>query len=280
MDTPKRNAPKASVVVPTYNWPEALEVCLESFRDQTEKDFEIIIADDGSGPATAALINQIATNFPVPIKHVWHPDTGALRSTIRNLAAAQASSDYIIFIDGDCFALKNFVSAHLRLREAGMFMSGRRTWLGRVVTQRMLARRKPSSGHWPYWFMWALAGQVTGPFELLTVPAKLGFRYRLHDKYDRAQTCNLAVWKADFMAIGGFDERYQAHGYEDSDFVVRLIRSGVPRKEGVFGSIVLHLNHPRSSGKPSPNAGMFAELQASDRVMAGHIHFAGDQSGA
>ncbi|MDR3520583.1 MAG: glycosyltransferase family 2 protein [Acidocella sp.] len=280
MDTPESARPRASVIISTYNAPEALEISLESFRHQREKNFEIIVADDGSTPATAELIKRIAANFPVPIKHVWHPDEGFRLSAIRNLAAAQASSDYIIFIDGDCLVLKNFVSQHLRLREPGMFLSGRRTWLGRVITRRILARRKPGSGYWPYWFMWALAGQVTGPFELLTAPAKLSFRYRLRGRYERAQTCNLAVWKADFMAIGGFDERYQAHGFEDSDFVVRLIRSGVPRKEGVFGSIVLHLNHPRPSRKPSPNAGMFAELQASERVMAGHIYFAGDQSGA
>ncbi|HQT65369.1 MAG: hypothetical protein B7Z75_01435 [Acidocella sp. 20-57-95] len=278
MDTQNLTTPIVSIIVSTYNWPEALEVCLESFRHQQETNFEIIIADDGSAPATAALIARISRDFPVPIKHIWHPDEGFRLSEIRNLAAARASSDYIIFIDGDCFVMKNFIRGHLKLRERGMFVSGRRTWLGRAITRRVLANRKPRSGYWPYWFMWALAGQVSGPFELLNAPAKLAFRYWQHDQYNRAQTCNLAVWTADFMAVGGFDERYQCHGFEDSDFVVRLIRSGVSRKEGVFGSIVLHMNHPRPSGKASPNAGMFAELLASDRTMAGHVHFTNRQS--
>jgi glycosyltransferase involved in cell wall biosynthesis len=264
--------PSVSVLVTTYNWPEALRVCLESFRHQTSRDFEIVVADDGSGPATRALVERMADGFPVPIRHVWHPDEGFRLAAIRNRALAQAAGDYIVLMDGDCFVLRDFVARHLELREPNMFVSGRRTWLGRRVTARMLAREGAPPGAWPYFFLWAFAGQATGPFELIGLPPKLWFRYRLATRYQRAQTCNLGYWRADCEAVGGYDERYVDHGLEDSDFVVRLLRHGARRKEGAHGSIVLHLNHPRRQRAPaSRNAQMFADLMASDRVLAGHL---------
>jgi glycosyltransferase involved in cell wall biosynthesis len=269
--TPDRK-PTISVVMTTYNWPEALEVSLESFRSQSDSDFEIVVADDGSGPATKLLIERIARDFPVPIKHVWQPDVGFRLSAIRNRAMEAASGDYIILMDGDCFVMSDFVAQHRRLCEPGMFLSGRRTWLGPKLTRRILAARKPLSDAWPYWFLWAFVGQLTGPFELISLPSRLWFRYRLKNRYQRAQTCNLGYWKADCTAVGGFDERYVDHGLEDSDFVVRLFRAGVARKEGAHGSIVLHLHHSRRERAPAArNAEMFAELQESDRVLAGHL---------
>ncbi len=264
--------PAISVIVTTYNWPQALRVCLESFRHQDLRDFEIVVADDGSGPATRALVDGIAGGFPVPITHVWHPDQGFRLAAIRNRALARCRGDYIVLMDGDCFVLRDFIARHLALREPGMLVSGRRTWLGGRVTRRTLALGAPPSGRWPYWFAWSLAGQVTGPFELIGLPPDMRFRYRVADRYQRAQTCNLGYWRADCAAVGGYDERYMDHGLEDSDFVVRLFRHGVRRKEGAHGSIVLHLNHPRRQRGPAArNAEMFAELLAGDRVLAGHL---------
>ncbi len=264
--------PAASVVVTTYNWPEALRVCLESFRHQDVGNFEVIVADDGSGPATAELIRGIGDGFPVPIRHVWHPDEGFRLAAIRNRAIDQAAGDYIILMDGDCFVLANFVRQHLLLREPDRFLSGRRSWLGPRLTRRILAAERPPARTWPSYFLWAFAGQVTGPFELVAAPPKLWFRYRLAERWQRAQTCNLGFWRAHCLAVGGFDERYVDHGLEDSDFVVRLIRSGVRRKEGAHGAIVLHLSHPRRQRAPGArNAALFAELLESQRAMAGHI---------
>jgi glycosyltransferase involved in cell wall biosynthesis len=273
--------PSVCVVITTYNWPQALRVCLESFRDQTSRDFEILVADDGSGPATREAVAAIAHEFPVPVTHVWHPDQGFRLAAIRNRAIARAAGDYIVQMDGDCFVLRDFVARHIALREPGMFVSGRRTWLGKHVTGRTLANGAPASGSWPYWFAWSLAGQVTGPFELIGAPSRLPFRYKFQQRYQRAQTCNLGYWRADGEAVGGYDERYVDHGLEDSDFVVRMIRHGVRRKEGAHGSIVLHLDHPRRQrGPASRNAEMFAELLASDRTMAGHLLVPGTQQAA
>jgi hypothetical protein len=175
-------------------------------------------------------------------------------------------------MDGDCFVLRDFISRHIALREPGMLVSGRRTWLGGHVTRRALSHGAPPSATWPYWFLWSLAGQVTGPFELIGAPANLRFRYRQAARHQRAQTCNLGYWRADCDAVGGYDERYVDHGLEDSDFVVRMLRHGVRRKEGAHGSIVLHLNHPRRKRDPGArNTEMFTDLMASDRVLAGHL---------
>jgi GT2 family glycosyltransferase len=261
-----RRPPVASVIISTYNWPRALCICLDSYLRQDTRDFEIVVADDGSRPDTHALIAQLQAEFPVAIKHVWQRDEGYRLAAIRNKAIKASSGEYLIFTDGDCFVLPDFVRTHLALREAGMFVSGRRSWLSRAMSARIIeSGRAPSRAR----LGWLRAGLTAGcnrPFQFLSFPSHAPFRYAKADKYDRAQTCNLAVSRADCLAIGGFDERYVGHGLEDSDFVVRLLRAGVRRKLGAHGSIVLHLHHDRRTRPAaSPNEALFSELLRTER---------------
>jgi glycosyltransferase involved in cell wall biosynthesis len=55
-----------SVVVSTYNWPEALDLSLKSLSAQTDSNFEIIVADDGSGCETARVVEGSSSKTPVP----------------------------------------------------------------------------------------------------------------------------------------------------------------------------------------------------------------------
>jgi glycosyltransferase involved in cell wall biosynthesis len=261
-----RRPPVASVIISTYNWPQALHICLESYRRQDVGDFEIVVADDGSRPETDDLIAQHQAGFPVTIKHVWQRDEGYRLAAIRNKAIRAASGEYLIFTDGDCFVLPDFVRTHLSLREPGMFVSGRRSWLSRDISRKILAQGQAPSRTRLGWLGAGLTAACNRPLEFIPAPSRAPFRYAKADRYDRAQTCNLAVSRADCLAIGGFDERYVGHGLEDSDFVVRLLRAGVRRKLGSHGSVVLHLYHQRRTGRSeSPNQALFSELLRTDR---------------
>ena len=257
-----------SVVMATYNWPEALMVALSSFIAQDTRGFELLVADDGSDVPIADLIRVFQhRGLPFRLRHIWHPHEGPRPGTIGNRAIEQANGEYIIMIDGDCFVLPDFVSVHRLLAEQGCFISGKRSWLRKGITRRILA----SPEGWPsgrlYWFAQSLMNQCTRPLEFIPLPCD---RRKRESEWRQVQTCNMGFWRSDWAEVNGFDERYVGMGLEDSDFAVRLIRKGIRRKLGNHASIVLHLNHDRRRGRipESPNCELFDELLGSERFIA------------
>lgn len=232
-----------SVIIATYNWPEALSACLSSLLDQQDRAFEIIVGDDGSGAATEQIISDFAQFSAIPIKHVWHEDIGFRAGTIRNKAAAASRGDYLLFLDGDCVALPSFIRRHRQLAEMGHFVPGNRMLLNERFTQDVLQKKIPLQRQSCWFFLLRrLRRQINRLLPLLYLPFPT-WRHRQPENWQKAMTCNLAVWKNDFLAVNGFDESFQGWGYEDSDLVVRMIHQGVKRKEGRFAAPVLHLWH-------------------------------------
>jgi len=235
-----------SVIVTTYNWPEVLQACLTSLLAQQDKDFEIIIADDGSTQKTHTLINKISQQSSITIKHVYHEDQGFRAGTIRNKAVAVSSGDYLVFIDGDCVVFPNFIRRHRQLAEHSYFVPGNRISLTKSFTATILQNQTPLHNQ-PIIFLFTLWLQrkinritplIYSPFAFL--------RYRKPLRWNKAMTCNLAMFKKDFMSVNGFDEAFEGWGYEDSDLVIRLIHHGIKRKEGRFASAVLHHWHKQN----------------------------------
>jgi glycosyltransferase involved in cell wall biosynthesis len=232
-----------SVIVTTYNWAVALRLCLLSLYAQTDKNFEILIADDGSTPDNLALTQSYTINSPVPVHYVYHEDQGFRAGTIRNRAVAQSHGDYLLFIDGDCIARPDFIATHRALAEAGYFVAGNRVLLNQAYTQQVmresiLLHEKSAC----YFLKQRLQGNINRTLPFLKLP--LGFLRKIQpQKWQKAMTCNLAIWREDFLQVNGFDELFEGWGYEDSDLVIRLIHAGVRRKEGRFAAPVLHCWH-------------------------------------
>lgn len=232
-----------SVIVTTYNWPLALRASLSSLLDQQDKNFEIIIADDGSGNETKNLINEFSQLSPISIKHVHHKDRGFRAGTIRNKAVAISIGEYLIFIDGDCAIFPNFIQRHRHLAEQGFFVPGNRMLLAKSFSLKTLNEQKTIHNQSIVYFLALWLGRnvnritpfIYNPFSFL--------RYRHPKRWIKAMTSNLAMFKNDFLTVNGFDEEFEGWGYEDSDLVIRLIHSGVKRKEGRFAVPVLHYWH-------------------------------------
>ncbi len=235
-----------SVIVTTYNWPDALAACLNSLLDQQDSHFEIIVADDGSTIETHKLVLDFQQKSAIPLRHVYHDDKGFRAGTIRNKAAAAANGLYLLFMDGDCIALPSFLARHRWLAEKGFFVPGNRVLLTQSYTSRVLTQPLALHAKSRLFFLglW-LRRSINRWLPLSVWPFLLG-RYRTPKKWQQAMTCNLAVWKSDFISINGFDEIYEGWGYEDSDLVIRLIHQGVKRKEGRFAAPVLHLWHKQN----------------------------------
>jgi len=232
-----------SVIVTTYNWPAALELCLDSLYAQHDPAFEIIIADDGSTSANQAQAQACCAKSPVPIRYEHHDDQGFRAGTIRNKAVAASQGEYLLFIDGDCVCPANFIALHRQLAESGRFVPGNRVLLSESFTQEAIEKHIPLHQQ-PLGYFISLWRQRKINRISAFIQLPLGLLRKLQPKkWQKAMTCNLALWKNDFLRVNGFDELYEGWGFEDSDLVIRLIHAGIKRKEGRFAVPVLHLWH-------------------------------------
>jgi glycosyltransferase involved in cell wall biosynthesis len=260
-----------AVILTTYNRPDALSAVLEGYLLQKDRDFEMIVADDGSTSETAQIVEKYQAKADFHIAHVWQEDRGFRAAAIRNRALARTHAEYIVFSDGDCIPLPHFVEQHRRLAEIGWFLSGNRVLIGETLTRAVLGEKIPVS-LWTArrWWRAAIHRQINRFMPLLYFPAPSPLRKIPARRWEGVMTCNLSAWRTDLMKINGFDETYCGWGLEDSDLVIRLLHAGVYRKSTRFAAPVLHLWH-RENDRAAlvQNRRRLEELIHSERISAG-----------
>jgi glycosyltransferase involved in cell wall biosynthesis len=258
-----------SVIVATYNRPDALDAVLRSLAEQSDTNFEVLVADDGSRADTAAVVEDWKGRLGRSAVHVWQPDVGFRLAEIRNRAILAATGEYCVFLDGDCLARPGFVAAHRALAERGCFVTGNRVLVSRELSERILGEQLTAE-QWSIqkWLTQRAGGKINRLLPLFWLP--LGpLRHAYARQWRGARGANFAVWRSDLAAIDGFDAGFIGWGREDSDLFVRLIRSGVRRKDGRWATGVLHLWHPEADrGRLSDNDRRLDEILAGDRIQA------------
>lgn len=259
-----------AVIIATYNRPDALEAVLEGYLHQDDGGFEAIVADDGSKDDVRRLAEAYAARAPFPVTHLWHEDRGFRAAVMRNRGLARTRAEYVIYTDADCVPPRDFVRAHRRLAEPGCFLSGNRILLSEGLTARALAERLPlydwGLGRWLA--AWARR-DVNRLLPLVRLPDG-AFRKRAPDRWKGVKTCNLSAWRADLLAVNGFDESYAGRwGLEDSDLVIRLLHSGIRHKSARFAAPVFHLWHREADKRGfEENRRLLEDLIASNRARA------------
>ena len=245
MSQPQTLTPTIGIIISTYERTEALALVLKSLIAQTYRHFKVVVADDGSRIQTRELVERVARDGHLSLTHVWQEDQGYRLAAIRNRAIAAIDTEYLIFIDGDCLTRPNFVARHARLAERGWFVRGSRISLRRTLTNEVLTRNiRVHEWDALRWLTQRLRRRTDRFTPLLSIPLGPLRKISPH-AWDGAKGCNLAVWRDDALAINWFDESYKGWGAEDNDFVVRLIKRGVYRKDGRYAVPVLHLWHPQ-----------------------------------
>ncbi|MEQ1773349.1 MAG: glycosyltransferase family 2 protein [Burkholderiales bacterium] len=260
---------KTAVIVTTYNRPDALAAVFAGYFAQSDSDFELLVADDGSTNETRLLIEENAARAPFSLHHVWQEDRGFRPGAARNRAVAHTQAEYLIFVDGDCIPARDFVRRHKSLAEKNYFLSGNRVLLSESFTRRALAGQLPLH-RWraTRWLQAWMARDVNRLLPLLTL-RDTPFRKRWPQQWQGVKTCNLSLWRADFMRVNGFDESYSGWGLEDSDLAIRLIHAGVHHKSARFATPVFHLWHRESDrDRLAENQKLLDEIIASDRIEA------------
>lgn len=226
--------PTCSLIVTTYNWKEALALCLDSIRVQRRLPDEVIIADDGSRQDTGALIAAQAADFPVPLRHVWQEDIGFRAARVRNLAIAASACDYIVMIDGDMVLHPAFIADHLASAQPGAYLQGNRLNASQGETGRLLAGGTARFAPW-----------MPGSYKrrhAVRMPWLGAFKAR-YQQHGAVMSCNMSMWRRDLQMINGFDESYEGWGREDNDLALRLGNAGVVRRPLRFAGLAVHLWH-------------------------------------
>jgi glycosyltransferase involved in cell wall biosynthesis len=235
---------KASVIMSTYNAEAWLEKVIWGFSVQTERDFEIIIADDGSGPKTKELLDRLRTEIDMPLVHVWQEDNGFQKSQILNKAIMAANSDYLIFTDGDCIPREDFVATHIKFREPGYFLSGGYFKLPMdisiaiakddVVSQRCFDVKWLTGMGLPDKNKTKLSAKgFMATFLNFVTPTKATWNGH-----------NASGWKTDLVYINGFNQEMQ-YGGQDRELGERLFNKGLKSKQIRYNAICVHLDHKR-----------------------------------
>ncbi len=248
---------KVSLLIATYNWPEALNLCLQSVARQSVPPFEILIADDGSGEPTRRLIEEFARTSQAPVRHIWHEDDGFRLTVIRNKAIAAAQGDYIIQVDGDVILHRHFIRDHTAFAEPGAFVSGSRAMIGRKLAARLL-RTGDARVRWYTPGMGHLLNGIRIPALRSIFKNKRG---------DHIRGCNMAFWREDLLAVNGYNEEMTGWGHEDAELVARLRNRGVRQHTLKFAGFVYHIWHPNSSReKELTNKAMWLRAQQEGSV--------------
>lgn len=230
------NNPSTSLIVSTYNWPEALNLCLLSILRQTVMPDEVIIADDGSTSETAEVIASYQQKFPVPLIHVWQEDDGFQLSRIRNKAIAKAAKTYVIQIDGDLILEKHFIRDHLAFSKKNTFVSGSRIIMNNELSQKLIKQNRAKV---------ALTSKgLKNVLNGLRLPflSQMTSNYKKDDIY-YLRGCNMAFWRTDLIRVNGYNEDFTGWGREDNEIGLRLIHSGIEKRIIKFSGIVFHIYH-------------------------------------
>lgn len=224
-----------SLIISTYNWSQALKICLDTVLYQTQLPDEVIIADDGSTNETRVMISEFSKNSPIPIHHIWQEDIGFRKTLIMNKAIKVASSDYIIQIDGDMLLHKNFIEDHLCFAKKGYFTRGGRTSIGPIRSNIF----KPSNPK----VLNINPIKSSNIFNAFRIPFLSKIFSTLSVDIMHTKGCNMAYWKSDFIAVNGYNNNITGWGHEDIELAIRLFNSGIKMRKLKFKAIAFHISH-------------------------------------
>ncbi len=232
---------KASLIISTYNWPEALNLVLVSVLNQIILPNEIIIADDGSNQETKNLILKLQNNFPIPLLHIWHKDIGFRKTVILNKAIVKAKYNVIIQIDGDIVLHKYFIKDHLRNIKEGIFMHGSRVFLNEKLTMQMLKNK--------VFHVHLFKSGILNRFNVIHSSLLSNIFFRDSKNLKGTRGSNFSFFKKDFISVNGYNEDMTGWGKEDTELSARLINNGLLKRRLKFVGLTYHLYHKSVSRK-------------------------------
>jgi GT2 family glycosyltransferase len=265
---------RASIILATYQWPEALAMVLSALMQQSEKSFEVLIADDGSDDRTKKVIEDYKKSAGFAIEHFWQENCGFRKCKILNQAIRAAKGETLIFLDGDCVPHKEFVAQHCALQDGKHYVAGRRVDLSKEFTLSLnpekIQKGELNGNLGGLLRLWLDSRREKGsePFHRAYMVKNPIFRkvFGMERVVD-LKGCNFSVLKEHMLAIDGFDEQYEGYGREDTDVEIRLQNLGLKIRSAKNLCLQFHLWHEPRAFTPV-NEDLLAEVKANKRVKA------------
>ena len=250
---------RVSVVVVTYNWPQALDLVLRALARQSTLPAEVIVTDDGSRADTRELLAATAKNYPTRLVHLWQTDDGARMSRARNRGIAAARGDYVVFLDGDMLAQRDFIADHVEFAQRGCFVQGSRVLTGERCSARLLAQQQIDLGFF--------VPDIERRRHTLRIPALARLWARPHTREAGIKSCNWGFWREDLLALNGFNEAMAGWGREDNELALRAFHMGLQRRDLRFAGLAAHLWHAtRKNVVDNPNDAVLTATRTSGAV--------------
>lgn len=256
---------RLTVLITTYERPDALDSVLQSVARQTRSPDELIIADDGSGPATRGVIERFTAAARYPVIHVRHEHDGFRVCRIRNRAIARASGEYILQLDGDMVLHPAFLAEHRAAARRGCFIQGTRILCDEALTRTLLGRE-------PHAITPATRG-VGGLRRTYAahLPGLSPVFARLANTFIAVKGCNQGFWRSDLERVNGYNEDMTGWGSEDKELAVRLENAGVRRRTLFLAGIAYHLHHaPADRARRGINESILARTEQQRLVRCEH----------
>ena len=250
----------ASVILTTYDHPRLLALTLEGYLHQTDREFELVIADDGSGEETKQLVDEFRARAPFPVIHAWHEHNGFRRAAALNLGIRHSTTGYCIFSDGDCIPPKHFVEMHRTNRQKDCFLLGGYLRLTQAYSAGITLETVAAQG---------FIEQMTPERQReLWRRHYTSYLYNLIGIKDRPHIAgaNFSAWRSDLDAVNGYDENFVGWGREESDLRTRFRRYGLKGKSMWPNCLVYHLWHPIDPSKANVQRNIDYYLTSSRQI--------------
>ncbi len=233
-----------SVIVTTYDAPWSLSCVLHALAAQSLVPREVIVADDGSGPATADALDAIAAEVPFTLLHVRQSHDGFRPARSRNNAISAASFAYMAFLDQDTMPHPDWLACHAAALKPGYVCLGASLNLYPDRKQD-LTSESIRSGDFVRWHAPSDNRRLLR-FHMksrLYATARI-FGLPFHNR-PTLRSGNFAICKGDIMRVNGFDESFVGWGHEDDNLGRRLYLAGVRPIVLTRYARVTHIPHPR-----------------------------------
>jgi len=242
-----KGKPEISVIVNVYKQGSFFRMCLDNLKNQKHRNFEVIIADDGSGQG----VERIANSFRKTLKiiHVWQEDKGFRKALVVNKAVKVSSGQKLFFIDGDIVIHPAALEIISRRLKKGLYLTSRVVRLSSkasdFITKNFPARKTFSFLNNVYFLFDWLFGK-TRFFEFgIYLPALLASVAQKFKKHRQVAGGLTAITRMDFEKVNGFDNSYIGYGHEDFDIGWRMHWSGVESHVATNQIIAYHLWHKK-----------------------------------
>ena len=263
--------PSTTVVVAAYNQPRELALVLSALAAQSDPEFDVALADDGSDPPAERELAELAAQLPFRIDWVWQPDEGFRKMRAQNRAALRGRSELILFLDGDCVPYRDWVATYRHYARPGEFLVGGYIFLSEEETLRLTPEAVRAGAH----------------ERPLDVPSwgrlhAVDWRNRLYAGWranrPRIRGGNFGVARDLFERVDGFDEALTGYGKEDSELRNRMRNTGARGISVWTRALLCHLSSRVFPGVPRPPTprGLYEESFSRVRARVGLSSHAGD----